>query len=908
MIQLSARAEILSKQNIIQPQLIVEIDGLPILSATDLFIIPKVGDTRFYVGYPGMKVGWPLKDPDTKNLINVKGSTNNITQQLLLDKGQANSVTSITIEVVDKDGILTRYLSPGVLIEDLLSKKANVYLNMRNGAHPEDSSPVLYGVVDDISAGATSVKIKISHPDGLKRQDIFTQIQGETLSQIRYRYKVIQGIAYQTQDAVGNPVTIKYTAGGSAGSEAVSVSGTAITVLIASGTSTAENICNAIGKSQAAVNLVKVNATEGNSSLVQTAFGSPIVLDSTTTIDLDGATGLLLPSADGTFETYIRVEDEIIKYTGISDDTLTGCEGAQFGSIGRTHEAGQNFTSFYRIKGEMKDIALKLMLSKGPELSGIKPISVVFHNASNSIPNAFFFQGVDAAERFGLTAGDFASSSGSVEAANNFTGRTIVSIQSTDIGSYIIVDGAPLTLEREATCALSFKSKYDVWPDGLAMQLDQVDVEKHETLSEFFPAGFFEYDFFLKDTITGDKFLSEEVYYPSGCYAIPRKGRSSVSITLPPLAQGDAVVLDERNVLNLSKLTIRRSLNQYFYNAVVYKYDEDAVDDKFTAGAVTFSERSLSRVKNVTNKPLLIESKGMRASGDTKNSIANLTQRFLERFQYGAEVIEVEVLYSVGYPLDVGDTVIFGGPNMKISDSTLGTRKFQPRVMEVINKSLGVTSGKVSLTLLNTAFSVDSKYGVIAPSSYVDSGSTTLQIKIKKMETTPAAQLENYKWIQYVGQKILIHSADWTFAEETTLKSFSESNPNVMNVYPPLSIAPGEDFIVDPPVYPAGTNAEENIFWKRIHCFFSPTVPVVSQPAANKIEVSAGDIGLFHVDSPVRIHTRSYSSDTGDIDLSVESIAGNVLTLSKNLDLSVDSTFEIDLIGFPDLGAPYRIL
>lgn len=905
MINVSGKTRVLTSTRIIEPQVIVEIEGLPLLGANTVYKIPKVGDEEFYVGYPGMVVDGTMKDVDALPLISLAGSTSNITQQLSAEKGMAASASSFTADIVDEEEIITKYLSPGVKIDDLLGKKATVYLNHGKGAHPEDSIPVIIGVVNEIDAGAGAVKLTIGHPEGLKRQEIFTLIQTSLTADYRYRARTIQGIKYQTQDAVfGSLVTITYTSGATAGSEVVTVVNNAVTVQIANGVSTASQVSSAIADSQAAVNRVAVSVTDGNQNLVQTT--GTWTLDSDTEIHLDSVENMLLPTVDETFSAYVRIGDEIIKYTGFDGSKLTGITPGQFDTIPKSHDAEDEVSTVYRLRGSMKEVALKVMMSGAAEVEGVKALSVGHTDSVTIVDNAIVFGGINVESKYGLSLGDLVSTTLSDETANNFTHRKITAMGTTSVGSYLVVDGAPLIPEFGTDVVVSFKSQYDVWPDGLGMQVDQVDVAEHEALENLFPSAFHNYDFRLDDTISGDSFVETEIYRPSGCYSIPRGGRSSVGLTKPPIAQAETITLDENNIRNVSKLRVKRSLTSNFCNAVVYKYEQDIIKKDFTRGSVSLSAESINRIPNVKNTPITIEAVGVRNNVESRSIIDAQIKRIFDRYQFGAESISgVEVLYKDGYRIDVGDTVIFGSPRLQLSDSTNGTRAFRPRVMEVVNSSKGPRAGTIVLDLLTTAYSVEAKYGVVSPSTKTDTGSTTSALKIKKSFATPGAQNEQYKWSPYFGQKIIVRTEDWATKYETTLVGFAEQDVNLMKVNPPLPVAPGADWIIECGPYEDG---EETFLWKALHVFADPQVTVVSGVSPTEIEVSPSDIGKFWAGSPVRVHSEDYTVDSGDNDIKVKFIVGNNLTLSRTVGFTPSAGQKIDLIGFPDLGAPYRLL
>jgi hypothetical protein len=66
-------------------------------------------------------------------------------------------------------------------------------------------------------------------------------------------------------------------------------------------------------------------------------------------------------------------------------------------------------------------------------------------------------------------------------------------------------------------------------------------------------------------------------------------------------------------------------------------------------------------------------------------------------------------------------------------------------------------------------------------------------------------------------------------------------------------------------------------------------------------------LGNF-VDSLVRVSSLDYVDDSDPLSIKVTEISGNILTLSQDLSFSAENGYKINLIGFPDKGAPYRIL
>ena len=106
--------------------------------------------------------------------------------------------------------------------------------------------------------------------------------------------------------------------------------------------------------------------------------------------------------------------------------------------------------------------------------------------------------------------------------------------------------------------------------------------------------------------INGKDFVNKDVYFPVGLYSIPRKGRSSVGFTSPPLATELLPVLDETNILNPNDLRAERSISKNFYNATVWRFNQDSLSDKFLAGEIFLSEKSVARIESGTTSILFV--------------------------------------------------------------------------------------------------------------------------------------------------------------------------------------------------------------------------------------------------------------------------------------------------------------
>lgn len=812
---LSARAKLLSQKRNVETQIIFEIDGVDdIYGSIDVLELANYGDVGLVYGLPGVVYGGSYVSARSKPYISLSGSSNVLSQQLNQDKGSAQSVTSMNIELTDFNQEITELITPGLVLPEILGVKTRVYLNFAGGSHPEDSILIHRGIISDVETSPTSVKFSIAHPEKQKQQQIF----------------------------------IKQS-----------------TVLTAN------------------------------------------VLIGDTTLTVNSTAEFITPGGAGALESYVKIGDELIKYTGKNDTEFIGCTRGELNTIAAAHSIDDNVDSFYRLQGNCVDLALWLMLSGGPSAYQSNVAVAAFNKISptETIVGAILFNIYDVQDRYGLVIGDRISISSAINAINNITYISIIGFGKNDYGSYILTN-EPTVLEINSTALASFASKYNILPTGLGMTPDDVDVERHEELKTRYVSSLPSLDLYIKDTIEAKDWLAKEIYLPAGLYTLPRKSKASCSITVPPVADQTIFKLDDTTLTEASKIKPMRSISKAFYNAIVFKYEQDSLQDKFLRAKINYSLDSQARIKNVGNKVMTIESTGLRDIPATETLIRTNSRRLLERYQFAAEIVpNLKPLYKEALAIEVGDVVIFGSSALKISDITTGNRNFIPKLYEVSNKELNFKTGAISLNLLSTNFSLDGRYGIISPNSYIGSSSTTTDIVIINSFNTQPAEKEKDKWTPYIGQTIRVRNTSFTFSEEVTLVGFDPTDDYVMQVSPALSVAPTSGMLIDAPEYSG--DMINNSLWKLLHCFFDPQVLVVTGISNTDFTVGAGDVAKFYVGSIVRVHNEDFTIDSGEV--IVSTIIGVTITVNNTLGFTPAAGQVVDLIGFvSDSGLPYRLI
>lgn len=791
------------------PILILEIEGLPPISSIQVKKYAVYGDDILY-GQSGLFYGGLINDGSVLPYIDLSKSTNQISQQLLTDKGGYSSTSSFDVAIVDKDQLISKLVSPSYVVDDILAKKAKLYISFDGAGHPQESILFFVGIISEVAAAAGLIKLSISSPEKLKSQDIFPKVSTE-LS-------------------------------------------------------------------------VAINSIETSLSVLYT--------DS-----------FILPADSGTLRSYVRIDDEIIEYTTKTDTSFLSCTRGCFDTIPVAHDIGANVESFYRLKGNLRDLCLKLMLSGGGEFyeENIPVVAFNTYGLTTAI-NAVFIPNYNIDQTLGIVTGDSVEISGSI---SNDGVYTLIDFDNTDTGSYLVLGG---TISSElAQGSVSIKSKYNVLPEnaGLGMTPDQVDVSQFERVYSQFQASFFEYDFYIKDQINGSEFINTKILYPSGAYSIPRKAKTSIGLTIPPLAQTDTKKIDEYTSTGSSKINIKRSINKHFYNAILYKYDIDAVEDKYLRGKIVQSSNSTNRI-NYKNKPLVIDAEGIRSDGNFQFIFETQTRRYLERYQYAAESMDVEILFGIGFTIEIGDTVILDGRNMEITDSTSGNRVFQPRLFEVQNKSYSLNGKAVKLSLVDTIYSLNGRYGTILPSSILRSGSTTTEIKLQRsFGTTIGTASESEKWQTYVGEKVLFRNDNWTYQEYSFISSLNPADVNSVIIDPPLSALPVEGLIMDTPPYDNSSN-EEMAIYKTAGSFYTKSIQIVSAASQTEFDVSLSDADWFLAGQPIIVHNDNHTRRS--IETTVKEVSGTTIITTEDLELLPQLGDRVELIGYKDAGKPYRYL
>ena len=710
----------LEKSNL-KPIIVAEIEGLPFILGSDTVKrIPLYGDEGLEYGQEGLVYGGlvDIDEDKQKALISLDGITRQITQTLDIDKASGSTISTFQLSLIDSGGEATKIVS-GVYTDgdDILYKECVLWIGFSETSSFNQDYLVLFrGVIEGIDYAQGKVVFTLASVDSKRKQTIAIKGEGELKTQIL--------------DSTSDP------------------------------TITLEGINSEFNEIQP--NLRGVDFT----------------------------------SRDQTIQSYVKINDEIIKYIEVGqvglDRTLSLTTRAQFGTAAATHDEGSSVEGFYVVKGHFIDIALKIMLTKSqdsgfmlPYLDRLPATSVNFVNDGFSQQNAIFFEGVNLIREFNVRPGDYIDLRDFTNSNNNTVDSfdapifrpTVEDVIAVQNGSYIIVknlienDFVPnnfynLITEAATEGKVTFYSRYNTLGKlfGLGMNPNEIDIEKFERIRDsFILQG--DVEFILRDEIDNAReWIEEQLFKPFTCFSLPNDsrglGRLSIGIHLPPIPGQDTQTISIDNIVNPEGLVVKRNVNRYHYNVLVYRYNDTIDDEELRKRRVYIVG---DPVVKSGNRTLIIEARGFRDDLGAIQQSDIAANRTLERYRVCSEVIRgIKVLFSTACLINIGDIVIFDPTNLNVIDRVNASRNREPYLMECINKSVNPFSGECTVDLLDTAFEITARYGLISPSSLIDRKLNDREIVIKPSFGAQFGLNEWRKWEGYRFSNVVIRSKDWS--------------------------------------------------------------------------------------------------------------------------------------------------
>jgi hypothetical protein len=536
-----------------------------------------------------------------------------------------------------------------------------------------------------------------------------------------------------------------------------------------------------------------------------------------TTITLASVAGLMRPQniaplgVDPAIEFYLLIDEEIVRYTGVSGNTLTGVSRAQMGTQGVAHEAGDSVSSVVRLQGNGLDLARKLMMSgwAGPYKTGIAATHFnIVELPFTRVQNALFFFGVDLEVDYGLFPGEYVTVTGAANPANNITLKPILAIEKNNDGTYLIFDDDVAFVDETNTSAVcSFQSQWNTLGYGCRMAGWDIDLEEFDRLYSYFLSDF-SFDFRVDAMPDVKTFIEEQIMRPMTCFSIMRKGRVSLSYHIGPIPGQQVLKLTRENVENASALKLKRGLSRNFYNVVRYEYDFDIVSGQYLSFKEIRNEDSVEDF-NSTERTILIQSKGMRTSTAAETKIIQAANRFLNRYKRAAEYFDdVQIRFGDAYNSDVADIVIVDTAGLNVTDTKSGTRTGgDERIFQIMNRTLDIKNGKVNVALVDTNFDAAARYGLIAPASKVKSGTNPTTFVIAASFNSRFGSNEYLKWNRFGQIFIRVRSPNGT--TRNAVAQIDRLNGNTVVLKTALPFTPQAGDLMEFATYNTGTEQQK---------------------------------------------------------------------------------------------------
>ena len=151
---------------------VVVIDGVPPIASQIPNKMIRYGDPDIHYGDPGLVYGGTVPVSGVLDILDLNTSSVQIQQTIEPEQGRG-SVTQLTLGFIDKNGYMSKVVSPGVIIPDIIGTEVNVYLGYTELSYPEDYYRIYRGYVTGVSTQAGLILLSVSDPNVKRRQDIF---------------------------------------------------------------------------------------------------------------------------------------------------------------------------------------------------------------------------------------------------------------------------------------------------------------------------------------------------------------------------------------------------------------------------------------------------------------------------------------------------------------------------------------------------------------------------------------------------------------------------------------------------------------------------------------------------------------------------------------------------------------
>jgi hypothetical protein len=240
-----------------------------------------------------------------------------------------------------------------------------------------------------------------------------------------------------------------------------------------------------------------------------------------------------------------------------------------------------------------------------------------------------------------------------------------------------------------------------------------------------------------------------------------------------PIPGSNILVLDEDNIINPSKIKIRRSLSKNFYNTIIFNLEKDVNSGEYLITKTARDQTSIDDF-NVGQRAAIISSDGMRDSIQGVAKALQVSNRLLDRYKRGAEYLDnVEIKFGDGFSSEIGDIVILKSGGLSMVNITSGDREATTRIFQVLNKTYDIKNATMSVGLVDTNFSNAARYCLISPSSIIKAGISGTQFTIQSSYASKYGDNEYLKWQKWGRIKVKVRNNSGSISGTAWISNFT---------------------------------------------------------------------------------------------------------------------------------------
>lgn len=267
----------------------------------------------------------------------------------------------------------------------------------------------------------------------------------------------------------------------------------------------------------------------------------------------------------------------------------------------------------------------------------------------------------------------------------------------------------PISLLLQLLISPGGGGTYDVLPDGIGLNQNDVDVTQFESIrTNFFNTD--QFDFYIYGIDKAIDFIQNELLKALNCRIFSKNGKVSLAILDQVNLSFSAPEINEDSIIGNPSWSIS---SDNIVNIVTVNYDYSEGERKYSRSVTVYDANSIT---NYGQKPTLIYNfKGVRASLNGLTLANNRANRILARLSNPSAKIKVKAQfdssnYNFGDPINIVHRYIpKQGGGLGIADQ-----------VEIVSRSVDLDKGTVDYDTAYTSYS-NLRIGLIAPTHVITS-------------------------------------------------------------------------------------------------------------------------------------------------------------------------------------------